>query len=132
MELIDRKRYGDFKTEFFITPKVKEFLDNSGVALMHYLEQCYDLDAFHWYEHYAFDLLDTHPTKEWSEKKEKRKNLKVVFNGIVENFSEGKPEGFSDDIEFKESNFLGEDLWKVHFKDDRRPFAVKAIYLVDN
>lgn len=94
--------FQDFRTEFFITSKVKEFIESCGKSLAIVIP-----DAWFWHEVILFDILDSNPTK-------LGKNFRVVFYGLItKRDSEGNDfseEGFQDNFEEQTEPLLVSDL----------------------
>ena len=126
MELVGVREYHGFKTEFFILSKTKKFLVDHSVNVRDHL-----MDDFHWYEHIIFDLLDQNPDRNWSEKKETRRNFKVVFYGVIEKLTEEGSEGFVEVFDFDESNVLNDRHFSIHPKN-KNSFAVREKILVND
>ena len=126
MEKIETKKYKGYETEFFILPKIKEYIDSKDVKLAEYI-----LDDFHWYEHILFDLLDPELDEKWNEEKETRKNFKVIFYGIIEKWIDKNPEGFDEDFEYNDESVLSDTHWSIH-PDKEKPFAVKYKIIIKN
>ncbi|PIN93719.1 hypothetical protein COU54_02080 [Candidatus Pacearchaeota archaeon CG10_big_fil_rev_8_21_14_0_10_31_24] len=125
MKLIDTKEYKGFKTEFFLLPKTKKFLLEQGVNIEDYL-----MDNFHRYEHIMFDLLDPNLDENWSEKKETRKNFKVVLYGIIKRWIDKEPEGFIEDFEFDKEKVFNDSHMSIH-PENKSPFAIREKILID-
>lgn len=134
MEKFDIFEYKGFKTDFFIMPKTKNYLDKKNITLTTLMRDYFGYDEFHWYEHYLFDILD--PVKwyeknkntklTWSPEKETRKNFKFVFCGITEKWENDKRIGFDEKFEFKKENLIAESSIIVgDSKSRRNKFAVR-------
>lgn len=107
MELIETKKYKGFVTEFFITEKVKIYLQEKNISLDK-LKQKSDKDNESYsffYEVILFELIDQNndglPEEKFG------KNFKVVYNGIVTRRDEkGLEEGFEENFDYDESKVI--------------------------
>ncbi len=127
MEKIGEVNYMEFKTEFSLTPKVKEYLENESVSTASLLP-----NGWEWYEAELFGVLD-------DEKKDEKygKEFEVIYYGIVEarDLSDNdwdneekaiKEKGFADKIEEGE-NFIYDSTTGIAStpKNPNKSFDVK-------
>ena len=124
MEHLLTYEYKGFRTDFYLTPKVKRCLSGRGVDLREHL-----VDKFTWYEHLLFELLNPDLDKNWSEEKETHRRFKVVFYGVVEDLSKEPHNGFVESFEYDRSKVLYDSILTVH-REGSKPFAVGYVILV--
>lgn len=127
-------KFGEFKTEFSLTPRVKEYLENERVSLAVLLP-----DGWSWFETELFEAIDENQDEE-SEGKY-GKEFEVIYYGIVEgrDLIEGdfddenskvKEKGFEDDLGnlFDESFLFSDFPINSTPENPKKKFVVK--YLV--
>ncbi len=124
MELIETKEYKGFKTAFYLMPKTENFLSEKKVDMKEHIP-----DTFHWYEHVIFGLLDPNGDKNWSQEKETRRNFKVVFYGVIEQWIDKKQDGFVEEFEYDPSTILSENIISIH-PNKQKPFAVREMIFI--
>ncbi len=114
---LDVREYKGFRTEFFITPKVKEFLEEKNIDIKSIIPNnwyLYEADLFD----YTDEILD--------------KNFKIVYFGIVEKVNKDLTEkGFEEKFNYEEADDLnpkGIALLKIPANP---PFAIKYKKLID-
>ena len=114
--------FGKFKTEFFITKKVEEYLNKEGVSLSTLLP-----NGWKWYEVYLFEAISKNgkPDKKYGD------NFKVIYFGIIEEKTFEKERGFADKIQnFGDKELLREDIEiKSTPKNPDKNFYVKYILI---
>lgn len=119
MKLIETKEYKGFNTTFYLMPKTEIFLSEKRINMKEHIP-----DTFHWYEHVIFGLLDPKLDRNWSQEKETRRNFKVVFYGIIEQWIDKKQDGFVEEFDYDPSTILSENTIIIHPKNHKL-FAVR-------
>ncbi len=107
MKKIDEIKYKGFKTEFFITEKVKIYLQEKNIPLDK-LKQRLDNDNENYsffYEVILFEIIDEDEDGIPDEKF--GKNFKVVYNGIVTRRGEKSlEEGFEENFDYDKEKVI--------------------------
>jgi hypothetical protein len=101
---IGEVNFQEFRTDFLLMPKVKEYLERNNISLAGLLPE-----GHLWYEHTLFDVIDQNEDSEMDLGKE----FSVVYTGIVEKrdfVDELSEEGFNDKPEDCEEILLESDL----------------------
>lgn len=118
MKSIQKLNYKEFETEFFILPKVDEFLKSNKVEYKEFL-----LDNYQFYEVEVFEILDEDqdgiPDRSFGNK------FKVVYFGIIEKLVNSIPEGFDEIFEHGPDKFLAEISQIVPQTKEHRNFKIK-------
>lgn len=134
MEKVNTLRHKGFETDFYVTSKVKEFLDDRGMDPSDIRET---QNTWEWYEAFLFEVMDSDPDnesymyphggreEEWSPEKIEGKEFKVVYNEVIERWVEEGPEGIEEDFEYDESKYITDSL-STMYPEDGKPFSVKA------
>ena len=124
-------KYKGFKTEFYITPRVKEYLESKNILPKHLVISSEDNDNYStFYEVYLFELIDENndgiPDDKFG------KNFKVVYYGIVEEMDIDLDEkGFTDDFEYKKEKLLEDCIGSVTETLKSKSFKIKYKILIN-
>jgi hypothetical protein len=124
MKLIETKEYKGFRTEFFIMPKTEKFLSDNGIDIKTFIA-----DSIKWHEKTLFKFLKPKKDDSWTPEKETRKNIIVIFYGVVEKL-ELFAKGFAEALEFNKSKKIEDTIQIIHENNERIPYAVKEMILV--
>lgn len=92
VEKIGELIYGEFRTEFYITKKVKEYLNKYGVSL-----GCLIPDAWSWYEVQLFGMIFDMVDGKYKKVRDVNE-FKAVYNGVFE--AKGIEKGDVKEIRF--------------------------------
>lgn len=124
MKLINTKKYKGFKTEFFLLSRTEKFLQENGIRLENFISSTTE-----WYEKILFEYLNIYGDSNWNSEKEYRKNFKVFFCGIINEWSDILPKGFVES--FKEEGILLQDTSLIIRSDKKDYLAVREkIFIV--
>ena len=121
MRKINTLKYEGFTTDFYVTDKVKKFLDENNVPHEDFLE-----DNYHWYEVFLFEQID-----ENTGENKLGKNFKVIYYGIVEKFTDKGEEGFEDNSDDKGKKIIGNWTSVVSETLKHKSFAINYKILVN-
>lgn len=125
IEKIGEVNFGKFKTEFKITSKTKNYLENENISLASLLP-----DGWAWYEVELFEALD----ENWNGKPKKEfcKKFEVIYYSIIESreytVEDIIEKGFEEKIkELKEKSILNSEIKVKSVKNSDKSFLVKYI-----
>jgi hypothetical protein len=125
MKWIATKEYKGFKTEFFILPRTEKFLLDNGTDIDIYIPE-----NLNWHEKILFKFLKPKKDDSWTPEKETRKNIKVIFYGIVEKL-ELFAKGFAESLEFDKIKKIEDTILIIHENNEKVPYAVKEMILAE-
>ncbi len=119
MKEINVLEYKGFKTRFFITEEVNNFLKKNHVSYEEFLP-----DNYHFYENILFKVIDEDGEGIPDEKC--GKEFEVIFYRVVEKWTDvNVPIGFSDNFDYFEDKILEEELVRVSETEKHPVFGIK-------
>jgi hypothetical protein len=135
-EKIGEINYEDFKTEFILTSKVKEYLEKELVSTASLLP-----NGWEWYEAELFDFLDDNHTGKIN--KRYGKEFEVIYYGIIErkelvkdwsdeNSEVVKEKGFYEDLRGldEDKNFLYDSTMQITGTPEHKNKKFEVKYIV--
>ena len=127
VEKIGDVNFKDFNTEFFLTKKVKDYLEERSISIAVLLQE-----GWLWYEATLFDLIDN--DEDGIPEEEFGKNFKVIYNGIIEkrDFKNNKLKdgGFMEEVKYNKKYFITSGFTKVNSLN-KNEFLVKYLLLMN-
>lgn len=123
MKKIQTLEYRGYKTEFYVTPRVEEYLKNKGINDNEFLP-----GPHNFYEIELFESLDDDSDGKVAEKY--GKEFKVVYYGIITRWINKDPEGFEEDFPHKKEQIIRgpyQRIVKIH--NSKESFGIKYLIL---
>ncbi|MDO8460472.1 MAG: hypothetical protein Q7S74_05150 [Nanoarchaeota archaeon] len=117
--------YNDFKTEFFVLPKIDEFLRDNNVKYKEFLP-----DEHYFYEVLLFEIIDW--DKDGKPDKKFGNSFRVLYYGIIEQWKDKIPEGFNDNFKHNKKDILGDRRQIVSETRNHPAFSIKYKILREN